>query len=132
MSSSSVTYSANENMSVPLISGVDDRQISVSANDAYCYICSQDATGEANQACLSEGEPRKIDSEIAPRSKTSLALIIYHLRSLKDSAEALAQQLQAVLAALEVNVALRINVLNSTMHEAEATEIHEQWLRMPS
>ncbi|EUC54677.1 hypothetical protein RSOL_065070, partial [Rhizoctonia solani AG-3 Rhs1AP] len=76
-----------------------------------------------------EGEPHKIDSEIAPRSKTSLALIIYHLRSLKDSAEALAQQLQAVLAALEVNVALRINVLNSTMHEAEATEIHEQLSR---
>ncbi|CAE6494132.1 unnamed protein product [Rhizoctonia solani] len=87
--------------------------------------------------CLSEGEPRKIDYVINRgarmtmrlASKTSLALIVYYLQSLKDSAEALTQQLQSSLAALEVNVALTMNILTSTMHEAEASEIHEQLSR---
>ncbi|CAE6540613.1 unnamed protein product [Rhizoctonia solani] len=62
-------------------------------------------------------------------SKTSLALVVYYLRPLKDSADALAQQLHSVLAALEVNVALRMSVLHSTMGETEAAEIQEQLSR---
>jgi hypothetical protein len=61
-------------------------------------------------------------------SKTSLALVVYYLRSSKGSAEALAQQLQSILAALEVNVLLRLSMLKDTIYEAEATELHEQYV----
>jgi hypothetical protein len=59
-------------------------------------------------------------------SKSSLALVIYHLQSLKDTARALADQLQSILGALEVNVAFRMSLLTRTMHEHEADELSKQ------
>ncbi|EUC59160.1 hypothetical protein RSOL_299120, partial [Rhizoctonia solani AG-3 Rhs1AP] len=122
------------------VASIDESQGMAAENQACVTIPPE--MEHANQVfhcpkCLSEGESRKINyvinrgARLTMRlvSKTSLTLIVYYLRLLKTYADALVQQLQSSLAALEVNIALRINVLTSMMHEAEATEIHEQLSR---
>ncbi|KAG9102124.1 hypothetical protein FS749_015707 [Ceratobasidium sp. UAMH 11750] len=61
---------------------------------------------------------------ISPR--TAVALVVFHLQSLKDLADSLAQQVQAALGVFEINVATELRLLHHGLGESEAEAIHDE------